>query len=976
MQISIQKVKGCLCKIDKRAIFVAMVITVVVSYYINPLDNIELTDWNRTFCSALLSGISIDARIGNFYKLFFFYLPIIFILTLGGMSYLFKRRITYKEFFIKYSILTFFSAIASHISRFTPDSEVNENPMLQCIIAFLVIFVIISLIDYKEQISVTDFTILFVEYVVAVISCNLIFHSEKIITYIIITGLCLVGIMTFLIRTTTGNKLHQAIFNWLLVLMWLPAFIRGALEGLYFLTEHGRNVERYFTHLSSACLIFIVLSVLVTWFITRRSWNIKIVGYIGALTSCVSIGYFSYSYQYVFNYGSFANVYELGNDAVAMDTFLYGKIPIVDYFSAHALGDVWTKLIYCFIHNDINGILVDPYSGLNNVLALIILFYIFKELFDENISVLLVMLFPGMIISIKWASICMISIAMLIHIMKKQTVKSYVLFWTTVLISAFTSYDEGISLGVACILAYILCCLFQKLWIELKKFIISGAAIGFGVLLLYVIYALITGVPVIGRIKEWMSVSVGSSSSWATSNFGDPTSFAFLISYFVVPITAVVLLVLAIARYIVTKKNIKLMALTAAFTLTEILYITRTIVYHNLAVCSGWTGVLLNFIHWTVSIYVLYRLTDKDASENRRIMAFASTLLLVILAESTAVTNYWPTADSSLLNKSLVASNSWDIQDGFKSNIGQPRIVYDDDTTAMVNQFKNIFDLLLTDEQTFLDFANVTSLYLMTDRERPCYVGQSPSLLTDLYSQECFLNEISEYDCPLVVLGTTKTSYLQQMVGIPHNVRYYKIAEYIYKNYRPLVKFDEFAIWCERVSYDQYRDIFQSAGLNENEYSIVDYGYDFTASYVDENGNTQFSFAPYHSYNLGSVPYIWANYDDYNALENNVLINIDAIGQNCYYFEGSQSVLTNSGNYLAFEMMNVSEDDISINIVFYDSNNEGAKIHYYFTVKPGMNSYLIRVSEDYFWDIYNIDTILFGSNEAVSINNVKILEGD
>ena len=56
-----------------------------------------------------------------------------------------------------------------------------------------------------------------------------------------------------------------------------------------------------------------------------------------------------------------------------------------------------------------------------------------------------------------------------------------------------------------------------------------------------------------------------------------------------------------------------------------------------------------------------------------------------------------------------------------------------------------------------VDFANITSMYLLTGRERPCYVGQTPSLLTDLYSQECYLRQIEEHDCPLAVLGTTET---------------------------------------------------------------------------------------------------------------------------------------------------------------------------------------------------------------------------
>lgn len=59
-------------KVDKQTIFIASVITLAIAYYINPLVDIEITEWNRTFSTAIFAGISIDKRIANFYKMFFF----------------------------------------------------------------------------------------------------------------------------------------------------------------------------------------------------------------------------------------------------------------------------------------------------------------------------------------------------------------------------------------------------------------------------------------------------------------------------------------------------------------------------------------------------------------------------------------------------------------------------------------------------------------------------------------------------------------------------------------------------------------------------------------------------------------------------------------------------------------------------------------------------------------------------------------
>lgn len=965
--------------LKKRKVMIALAIVFSISYYINPLDNVDITDWNRTFCSAIMSGISINSRIGNFYKLFFLYLPLILTVVLALLTFICKVRPIYEDYFSRICIFLFFLTISSYVSKYSSDiNRINDNPMLQCMLAFLIVLSIVAVLDKKQLYSFKDIVLLFLFFLYCVITFSMLVHVERITWYIVIAT----GIVIFMVignvYTRIGEKAGLITRKYMYTLLWLPSVIRGLLEGIYFLTEKGKRIERYFTHISRATILVVILLGIFVFAFRKKDWKYDLFGYVGAIVSASTVSYFQYDYQYVFSYGSMANVYELGNCAVAMDTYLYGKLPIVDYFSAHALADVWTKLVYCFVHGDINGILVNPYAGLSAVASFIILYYIVRQLVGEENAILFVILFPGLLTGIKWSSICYISIAMLFYICQHPSKKRYIIFWISVLFGAFMLYDEGISLGIACILGYCIFCILQKEWKKLKEFGVGGVYVGVFVFVLYIVYSLLTGVPVIERIKEWISLSVGSNTSWATADFGDPTTFAFFVSYFVVPATAIILFVAVQIRYLKTKNNITIAIATVVFSIAEILFISRSMVFHNLATSAGWTGVLLNFIHWTVSVYVLYVVSIREKSENTKLLAFCGTMMAVIIVEGTAVTHYWPGSDSSLMSISLKASKAWDLQDGVETNIDKPRIVYDDNTSEFVSSFTDVFDLLLTEDQTFLDFANVTSLYLMTGRRRPCYVGQSPSLLTNLYSQECFLKEIDKYECPLTVMGTTETEYVQHMWKIPHNIRYYKLAEYIYNNYRPLVNFGEFSIWCEKEQWDDYHSKLYDNGFTEKDYTLVDYGYDFTTSYIDENGESVIEYMPYHSYDLEMIPYIWANNDDYHALENKVLyvINPDQSGK--YKFEGSQKYVSDEGNYLSFEACNDTEDNISANIVLNDSDieHEGAKIRYFFTVKPGTNQYIIRVSQDYFWDVFNINTIFFENNEHVSVKNLKILEGD
>lgn len=255
------------------------------------------------------------------------------------------------------------------------------------------------------------------------------------------------------------------------------------------------------------------------------------------------------------------------------------------------------------------------------------------------------------------------------------------------------------------------------------------------------------------------------------------------------------------------------------------------------------------------------------------------------------------------------------------------------------------------------------------------YRGQSPSLLTDLYSQRCFLNEVAEYDCPLAIVGKTETPYVQK-IEVPFIIQYYKIAEYIYTNYRPLVEFGEFVIWCEKDLYENYSLKLAQNGFEENGYVIVDYGYDATISYIDEEGNKQYEFKPYHSYDIGMIPYIWANYDDYDAISSTEMVFVNCDYDNCFSFAGSQTVLNEQGNYLAFECTSINDKTAAVEIVLQDSVNEGARFQYRFRVVPGINQYIIRVSADAFWNHYNIDKITFDGDSDFTIRDVRILEGD
>ena len=963
--------------IRRDTILTALVFAFAAGYYINPLANVDITHWDRILSLASIEGVSVNTRISHIYLLILVFLPLLFAGALLFMVMIGKKRPVYAGYYKKLGVFCAVVAFISYVSRYTSDpSYVKHSPMLECMLVFLAILFVIALLDRKEEYSFAEIVLFFLTFVVLAVSATAVFHEEKLLSCIAPSAALVVCLAAGNLYTRAGRKAGKTVKNFLYFLLWTPAFIIGELEGIYILTAYGRGIEQYFTHISRATAIVILLMGLIVFALRKKNLNWKTFGYVGVIVSFTALVYFEYRYQrYVTNHG-YWYYYELGNPAVGMDTWTAGKLPIIDYFSAHALSDVLYRLVYVFIYGDPKGLLLDTYDVLTVIPSFIILFFILKQLFDAESAVLFTLLFPGNVNYLKWVNCCFIVLAMLLYICRKPSVKHYLLFWLSALFSAFFQYDTGVSLGIACILTYMIFCICRKDRRRLSGFILCGVSIGGTAFALYAVYALATGIPVIGRIREWLSLTQGTNLAMGTSVFGDQTAFAFLFTYFIVPCFVVIALVSVLVRFARTGRNPLPAVFAMAFAIAELLFIPRSVAYHNLFASGGMSGVTLNFIHWTTAAWALYLASEKWRSENLNMAAFSGAMLLVLMTVGAVVTDIFPIAGSALLYSGFRNAEGMNLRDGYTSNVGKPRILYDERTQELADTFSEVFDTLLTDDQTFIDFANMTCLYMMTGRERPMYIGQSPGFLTDPYSQQCFIDEVSRHDCPLALMGTTGEEHLLMLNGIPSACQHYQAAEYLYLRYRPLLNFSDFSIWCKNELWDEYHALLVKKGFEKKGYRLTDYGYDFTTAWTDDEGKTKYTYQLFHSYDLKMEPYLWANFDEYNAVDNPVAAKAVPAGEKQYTFKGSQSVISDLGNYLLVEAENRSDTDTSTNVIFYDSSTEGARGQYYFTLKPGKNSYLFRISQDYFWDVFNIDTIEFGWNDAVDIEQVRILEGD
>lgn len=156
--------------------------------------------------------------------------------------------------------------------------------------------------------------------------------------------------------------------------------------------------------------------------------------------------------------------------------------------------------------------------------------------------------------------------------------------------------------------------------------------------------------------------------------------------------------------------------------------------------------------------------------------------------------------------------------------------------------------------------------------------------------------------------------------------------------------------------------------------SEIGYGYD--GPYKDEK-NENYTYLPgIHNYALNELPLIWAEMDEKESCNNNVIENFLELN-GVFTFDTLSENKKNKGNYIKVEI-NSSEDNASANLKIgkYDNEKFDTKYIYSFSLKKGLHQYMFRVSSDYYWYTDQINAVALESNVLIDHGKMQILQGD
>ena len=533
------------------------------------------------------------------------------------------------------------------------------------------------------------------------------------------------------------------------------------------------------------------------------------------------------------------DIFENANYAVPVSDFLnFGKIPLFENFPGHGISAVISSVVYGVVTSDYKGANFTPWVGwLYFAICVLVLYCFIKSISNGLVAVSAAVFMPYVIGSVLYYGV---GLAVLIpfFLFAKTFRKPYLVL--TVFLAVFL-VAYRLDIGFA-FLAGILCSsllvsiFFEKKFIKrvLFYFVAGGAA----VFVLFLVYSLIRDINPLLKIQQYLAIA-SSSDHWGYASLGDTEKTAYTFFYFVIP----VLSMLCFFTVLVFRSKFSIAQFTLMICLIFAYYanLPRILVRHSLVEYGNFSLWM-----WTIPFAVSYLISRIFGGRALIILSYTVFVLLVLVFFQSTIR-----PENSTLQNAL--NRAWQIQNELtpgvrvndikQVNNSGSRVVVDVDRfggTIHANEIKIIADTLLSPGETFFDFTNQSASYAWSGRENPAYVVQPPSMMSGEKSQRLFLREAEPKidSMPIVIMPANNNWYfLMQLDGIANNIRHYLVAEWIYNNYRPLFKYNDFAsVWVLNSRYVEFYNKLMKVNKLHNKFETVknSYCHDCVVKVIDD----------------------------------------------------------------------------------------------------------------------------------------------
>lgn len=803
----------------KQGFFYAVYFSVYTTLYFNPLDSVqnEVTEFKRVIGEGMTAGVDVSKRISNFNHWF-----LVFAITFS-LFFMLANFIKNKELTDENKKAMDFLDNVIVIA--------NVNLGLRCVAFFykrywrtpifyysdtivnLIIFLLIAyiLLDLGRRISLEKMEALLLS------GWSLALPVAIIITHYWANGRVLAGLQVFLsVFIVLGVKYSKIDWErtWIssglnvctMFLALLPFCTSFYIELVTLLNRHEifwTHLRRnYFGAVGLGLLIMVVVALILikrgkrveNW--KRFSYPALVLGF-SCLFAQIPV---STTYKVDMDF-----LMETANSSILISDFLrYGDIPIVQHYGGHMMSVVWEGLIYALLNNDYSGAVFSPYAGYWVVMVAILFFIFMKHVWNEDAAVLTMLFLPFYSSIGSWGLGIMMVLAAMAYVRKNTYVRA-ALFWCSFVWCSLYRLDLGFAFGLACVAAFFVYILADKKWLAFKQlavtlagWVMAGGALWFGT-------CMVKGINPPRRLLEFLMISL-SNQNWAFSTIGDFTETVFSWAYLVLPFLVAIGMAYSVLSGRIRENlgtDIWMANLILGFSF--FFNFSRGLVRHSLVEES------LSVV-WSAYLFLAVFIVAVTNQRKAMLPVYISMVLLSGLLLSGK--NY---ADQSFAETGVEKigryTETWthgrstgeEEEKLYWSQLHEDRQVinrvqWDQTLVKTVEAYAVMLDALLEDDETYVDCCcDRTMLYSLLGRQDPVYVSQSPLQLSGQFTQEEFVKEIQ--GVPIVLMPYGSKAF--DLDGVPDSYRYYKVFEYIYRNYVPLCTYENmYSLWCLTERYD------------------------------------------------------------------------------------------------------------------------------------------------------------------------------
>ena len=971
-----------------QGVWYAVYFTVSLTFLFYPMkrSKITVTEFKRIIGAGILADYDVNKVVHNFMIWFFWFAVSLFLFCLLANYFVKCKKTKEQQIICDYlsqiivlaNVNLIFRCITYFYDQSMPEKISYQSDRLLHLLILAGLAYFCMKLDQNilpEQYLQLIFCGYAIGYPISVLFCK-----GSMLIQVQMAAICLLVVLSKKCKAMfQTRKIQCALKGGALTVCLFPFMTSFYLELLHIMNQHHLFVAHPLKYYAVAVVLFFFVIIMVILWVERkdadtgqwRKWSYP----------CLIFGISCLSVQVPLEFVYDADLFEAANASILISDFLnYGSLPIVEHYGGHMMSGVWEGLLYAFLNQDKAGAIFSPYAGYLFPVLTVLFYYLVTYVWGMDIALWVTLLFP---FGSHWSYFglgMLVCLAVTGYIRKRTYQRAY-LVWAAVVWCALYRLDLGYAFGLAGILSLFIYVLCFREKTALKQLLISFAVTVFTGSILWCLLCVWKNVNPFVRLAEFLQISQ-SNANWAYGSIGNYENTVYAWCYLFVPFMAEAGILYAVcSKKFRDRIGPQRWGLLLMLGISYFVNFSRGLVRHSLAEMS------LTVIIW--SGYLFLAVFVSLVKENKKLFLVIFSVLILcnqlflqdknfteVSILDTACSKTGPMIESWTLKKEVngekedtfMAETDWERRSSQSEIVS--RVKWEETLTERIAPFRTILDTLLEQEETYLDFINHTFVYSAVNRKNPVYVSQSPGHLSGEYTQEQFISQVQKNidRIPVVLMPYENTGYAAVLDGIANSYRYYKVAEFIYENYKPLCRYGEFAVWCVPERYAQMKRKLEGMGdgdQEEMEYNLINWGYD----------------AALHNYYIGRLPGIWAERDEKQAVKNKIVSELKQ-KNSCYYMD-KPAERQAEGNYLLLsfncpdkETGNAGDTNAVVKLGSCENGKFDEKYQYEMTLTKGYHNYLIRVSSDYYWGQGFIQAVQIDCDVALEAVTMKILAGD